>query len=110
MISIGGGGAFVTYFILYILPIKPVTWLLERYTFYFCAGAYIGLVPRPSYMYSIQEGPGTGMWPLTSKYPPTRLGSVQLSSFQGIVSSSKEQRRCEATLPLLCWRLAPHPP
>ena len=30
MIGIGGGGAFVTYFILYILPIKPMTWLLER--------------------------------------------------------------------------------
>ena len=30
MIVVGGGGAFITYFILYIVPIKPVTWCLER--------------------------------------------------------------------------------
>lgn len=31
MIAIGGGGAFITYLILYLLPIRPVAWLLEKY-------------------------------------------------------------------------------
>ena len=31
MIGVGGVGAFVMYFILYVLPIKPVAWLLEWY-------------------------------------------------------------------------------
>ena len=32
MIGVGGVGAFITYLILYLLPIRPVAWLLEKYT------------------------------------------------------------------------------
>jgi hypoxanthine phosphoribosyltransferase len=31
MIAIGGGGAFITYLILYLLPIRPVAYILEKY-------------------------------------------------------------------------------
>lgn len=31
MIGIGGGGAFITYLILYLLPIRPVAWIFEKY-------------------------------------------------------------------------------
>lgn len=31
MMVIGGGGAFIMYLILYLLPIRPVAWLLEKY-------------------------------------------------------------------------------
>lgn len=31
MIGVGGIGAFITYFILYLLPISPIAWIFEKY-------------------------------------------------------------------------------
>ena len=43
MIAVGGGGAFITYLILYLLPIRPVAWIFEKYKI-FSAYMYIAKI------------------------------------------------------------------